>query len=282
MMNFSHSPSQGFPVRLSDARGEEIVLSEKPHRIVSLVPSQTELLADLGLDEEVVGVTRFCVHPPDWKKRKTIVGGTKQVHIEKVRALQPDLVLANKEENTREDIEQIATFAPVYVTDVHTLEDACAMMQAVGTLTGTKEAAEGLIREIKQRFAELPSFTPLRTLYLIWRKPFMTVGGDTFIHDILQRAGLMNVAGHTTRYPIVEPERMRQWDPQVVLLSSEPYPFKEKHLPEIRAILPHASIFFVDGELFSWYGSRLRFTPPYLRTLRNRIESHVSSSPHVR
>ncbi len=277
MTDFSSSPC-AFPIRLTDARGKEVYLEHRPRRLISLVPSQTELLADLGLDREVVGITRFCVHPSDWKKRKAIVGGTKQVRIEKVQALCPDLVLANKEENTREDVEQIERFAPVYVTDVRTLEEALGMMRTVGRLTGTCGRAQELVCEITKSFSALPTYPPLRVLYLIWRNPFMTVGGDTFIHDILQRAGLVNVAGQQTRYPVIKPEQMRRWEPEVVLLSNEPYPFAEKHLPEIRAILPQTPVFFVDGELFSWYGSRLRFTPSYIKDLRNRIDAHVSTS----
>lgn len=240
-------------------------------RIVSLVPSQTELLADLDLDAEVVGLTRFCVHPAGWKARKQIVGGTKDVLVERVRALRPDLVLANREENVREQVEAIEAFAPVFVTDVATVEDALAMIRDVGRLVGRAERAEALGAEIEAGFAALGEAQPVRTAYLIWRRPYMSVGGDTFIHDVMRRAGLRNVFGERTRYPEVTPEDIAAARPDVILLSSEPYPFAEKHAAEIAAEVPGVPVRLVDGELFSWYGSRMRAAPPYLARLRAQL-----------
>ncbi|GIV59657.1 MAG: iron ABC transporter [Rhodothermaceae bacterium] len=261
----------------TDARGHTLRLETPPRRIVSLVPSQTELLAELGLDAAVVGVTRFCVHPAAWKSRKTIVGGTKQVRIDRVRALQPDLVLANREENTRADVEAIETFAPVFVTDVCDLPGALAMIRTVGRLTGRAERAERLAGRIASAFAALPPFPPCRAVYLIWRNPYMTVGGDTFIHDMMARAGFVNVfAGHT-RYPVVTEAEMAAAAPDVILLSSEPYPFREKHRDALRAVLPGLPLHFVDGEFFSWYGSRLRHAPAYFTRLRRAMAAPASA-----
>jgi ABC-type Fe3+-hydroxamate transport system substrate-binding protein len=265
-----------FPLATSDALGRPVALPAPPRRIVSLVPSQTELLADLQLDHEVVGITKFCVLPEEWHAQKPYVGGTKDVHVERVRALRPDLVLANREENVREQVEALATFAPVYVTDVRTVEGACAMIRAVGRLvdradTGTADWAAVIAEGIASYFAGLPAFAPLRAAYLIWREPWMSVGGDTFIHDVMARAGLANVFGARTRYPVVTPDDLRAARPDVVLLSSEPYPFKPKHAVEVRAVLPEARVERVDGQAFSWYGSRLRHTPPYLAALRAEL-----------
>ena len=256
----------------TDARHRQVVLEAPPRRIVSLVPSQTELLADLGLEEEVVGLTRFCVHPDGWKRSKQIVGGTKQVNVERIHALRPDLILANLEENTREMVEALDPVAPVYVTDVRDVPGALSMIRAVGYLTGRTDAAGVITREIEGGFDALPGFASLRAVYLIWRDPYMTVGADTFIHDMMARGGFVNVFGSRTRYPEITAEELRAAKADVVLLSSEPFPFREKHIPEIIDLLPQTLVRLVDGEMFSWYGSRLRKTPVYLRDLRQALE----------
>src|SRR5690606_16469601 len=174
----------------TDALGRPVVLDRPPRRIVSLVPSQTELLAALGLDEEVVGLTRFCVHPGGWKARKQIVGGTKNLRLDRIAALRPDLVLANREENERDQVDAIT--AHVYVTDVATVEDALAMIRAVAQLVDRVDRAEVLAEEIEAGFATLDAAEPLPAAYFIWRDPWMSVGGDTFISDVMRRAGLVN------------------------------------------------------------------------------------------
>ncbi len=239
------------------------------------MPSQTELLADLGLDAEVVGLTRFCVHPAGWKEEKRIVGGTKNVNLDRVRALAPDLVLANLEENTRADVEALDAFAPVFVTDVAGVDSALALVRTVGALVHRSEAAEALVGEIERGFAALRSEPPLRVAYLIWRDPWMTVGGDTFIHDVLRRASFVNVFGDRRRYPEVTAEDLAASRPDVVFLSSEPFPFREKHLAETRGVVPGVPVRLVDGELFSWYGSRMRLAPPYLAGLRAALSSDL-------
>lgn len=269
-------PRPSFPWTGTDARGNTLTLPEPPRRIVSLVPSQTELLADLGLDDRVVGVTRFCVRPPGWKQTKTIVGGTKQVDVDRIRALAPDLVLANLEENTRPMVEALDAVAPVYVTDVRDLRGALDMMRTVGHLTGRAERAGIIAAAVEAGFGRLERRAPLRAVYLIWRHPYMTVGGDTFIHDVMARAGFANVFAGRRRYPEVTAETMAAARPDVVLLSSEPFPFTEEHADELRPALPGIPFLLVDGELFSWYGSRLRQAPPYLSALYERVR-HVRS-----
>lgn len=243
-----------------------------PLKIVSLVPSQTELLCDLGLRDRLVGITKFCVHPPGLKREKTIVGGTKNVNLEAVAALQPDLIIGNKEENDKSQIEALAALFPVWISDIYTLEDALKMIAQIGALTGASEAAADLITRIRDAFAQLEKkltgVPRQRAAYFIWRKPYMAAGANTFIHHMLHLAGLDNVFGHLSRYPEITPEMLAQAAPQVILLSSEPYPFKEKHLAELQAICPDAAIRLVDGEMFSWYGSRLLIAAEYLGTLR--------------
>lgn len=261
-----------FPVVTTDALGRRLRIDEAPRRLVSLVPSQTELLADLGLGDRVVGLTRFCVHPAEWREEKTVVGGTKQLTDGAAEALTPDLVLANKEENTRAMVEALDAIAPVYVSDVATLPDALGMIRAVGRLTGTTLRADALASEIDAAFAALPARPPLRVAYLIWRAPYMSVGGDTFIHAMLRRAGFVNAFADQQRYPEVTLNDLRALHLDAVLLASEPFPFgRPQFADEVRAALPHTQVAVVDGELFSWYGSRMLQAPPYFSSLRARL-----------
>jgi len=241
-------------------------------RIVSLVPSQTELLYHLGLDKEVVGITKFCVHPTVWFRSKTRVGGTKSVHIEQVKALQPDLIIANKEENLKEQIEALAAMFPVWTSDISNLQQAVQMIDTIGQMTGTAAAAKTMTAAIHQRFAMLRAHLPsIRTTYLIWQNPYMSVGGDTFIHDMLTRCGFDNVFKEKQRYPSVTLEDIRQNDCRLLLLSSEPFPFKQQHAAVLQKELPSTKIILVDGEMFSWYGSRLLLAPGYFETLTGQL-----------
>ena len=234
-----------------------------PKRIISVVPSQTELLFYLGLDEEVIGITKFCIHPADKFKSVTKIGGTKQLDIEKIKALQPDLIIANKEENERNQIERLMKFFPVYVSDISDLPGALTMIERVGELVNREEAAKALNTAISSQFDALTfPQSNLRAAYFIWRKPYMAAGKGTFIDAMLQKCGLTN-AFETERYPEIDAAALIKANPDVVLLSSEPYPFKEKHIAEFRAMLPSAIIKVVDGEMFSWYGSRLLLAPGY-------------------
>jgi ABC-type Fe3+-hydroxamate transport system substrate-binding protein len=263
-----------FPLTTTDALDRAVTLPTPPQHIVSLVPSQTELLAYLGLDDRVVGITRFCVRPEGWREQKTIVGGTKEVDIERVAALEPDLVLANHEENTPEDVDALADLAPVYVTDVPTVASALVMIRAVGRLVGRADAAGRLANAIEECFDVLEDHAPIRAAYLIWRDPFMTVGHDTIIHDIMQRGGFTNVFGDRLRYPEVELDALAEAGPDVLLLPDEPFPFDQKprFSADLHEALPNTPVRFVDGELFSWYGPRLLDTPAYLHALRRTLQ----------
>ena len=259
----------------TDQMLREITVEHPPRRIISLVPSQTELLHALGLGEEVVGITKFCVHPEAWYRNKTRVGGTKQAKLEKVAALEPDLIIGNKEENTREDIEILAAQFPVWMSDIHHLSDALGMIRSAGQLVGREAEGEGLAAEIERRFErlerELSDKAPIRTAYLIWRKPYMLAASDTFINAMLQQAGLANVFAHRSRYPEVSLEDLARANPQAILLSSEPYPFRERHLEEFSQACPQSRVQLVDGEMFSWYGSRSLEASGYFRGLRREL-----------
>jgi len=244
--------------------------------IISLVPSQTELLYHLGLEEKVCGITKFCVHPSAWKKTKTIVGGTKQINYDVIKKLAPDLIIANKEENEKAQIEELAKEYNIWVTDVVDLESALHMIKDIGIITGTDAAAEKLTQQIETSFEEIHLLTKkLRTCYLIWQKPYMTVGGDTFIHDMLSKCGFENIYSHKTRYPILEIKELVNNNCELLILSSEPYPFKPKHIFELQKELPGTKIILADGEMFSWYGSRLLKAVSYFKTLQTSVNNNL-------
>lgn len=263
-----------FPQTFTDQMMHEIKLASPPKRIISLVPSQTELLHDLGLEDQVVGITKFCIHPEAWFRSKTRVGGTKQYHFDKIELLEPDLIIGNKEENDEEQIRTLQQQYPVWMSDIHNLDESLDMIRRIGALTGRNEKAEEIAQRIAAEFTllenEMPVMRSLRAAYFIWRNPYMAAGHNTFIDSMLQRLRMHNLfAGG--RYPETTLQEMRELRPEVVLLSSEPYPFKEQHVAEIQNAVPGAIILLVDGEMFSWYGSRLLQAPAYFRKLISQI-----------
>lgn len=261
----------------TDQMGRIISLDKAPQKIISIVPSQTELLFDLGLKDEVVGITKFCVHPREMFHSKPRVGGTKKLSLAKIRELKPDLIIGNKEENTREEVEELMGEFPVWMSDIYTVADAVEMIRSIGEITNTEQKAQEITGNIQAAFKKLESlvtdqrklesFHPKRTAYFIWRDPYMTAGSNTFIHHILEVCGLVNAFADYSRYPQVTTEELQAAAPELILLSSEPYPFKEKHIAEFQAICPDARIMVVDGEMFSWYGSRLLYAPAYFERL---------------
>ena len=258
----------------TDQTGRKLVLSKLPERIISLVPSQTELLYDLGLEDEVIGITKFCVHPDQWFRSKKRIGGTKNVNIAAVASLEPDLIVANKEENSKEQILLLQKIAPVWVTDIVTMEDAIEMILHMGMITGKSANAVKITTEILSKFVDLSTWMANRqlpsykTAYLIWKDPYMVAGGDTFIDQMLQLSGWNNLFANKERYPTVTIEELILQKPELLLLSSEPYPFGNKHIAEFQKQLPGTKIILVDGEMFSWYGSRLLHSVDYLKKLR--------------
>ncbi len=251
----------------TDQLGREIIVSFPPKRIVSLVPSQTELLFDLGLDDSIVGLTKFCIHPGDKVREKVKIGGTKKLDLSRIRKLSPDLMIGNKEENDQAQIEELMGEFPVWLSDIYTLTDALEMIAQLGEITNSSSQAEQICKQIEKGFSVLPNETQNKTaLYFIWKDPWMLAGGNTFIDDMLGRAGLVNLAP-AERYPQISIDQIQELKPDVILLSSEPFPFKDIHVRHLGKVCPSAEITIVDGELFSWYGSRLIQTPSYLRQL---------------
>jgi len=265
----------------TDQLKRDIEIVDLPQRIISLVPSQTELLYDLGLENEVIGLTKFCVHPSKWFKSKIRIGGTKQLHLDQIRQLQPDLIIANKEENVKEQIDSLANEFPVWVSDVNNLSQALFMITSIGIITGRQERSGQILKKIEDGFKVLSSGIQYKqeAVYLIWKDPFMTVGGDTFINDMMEHAGLINLFKNNNRYPAITQDEIKNEVTKanagkcLVLLSSEPYPFSEKHIEELKECLPGVTFLMVDGEMFSWYGSRLLKAPAYFLELQKQIRA---------
>lgn len=254
-----------------DQLQSEIRLDRVPRRIVSLVPSQTELLYDLGLEDEVVGITKFCIHPNKWFSSKDRIGGTKSINIDQVKSLAPDLIIGNKEENTIEDIERLREIAPVWMSDIYSLKDALNMIKELSIITGRAVCGNQIIDKIDRGFSLLSKYreqTERKTvLYYIWKDPYMVSGRSTFVDAMLNECGFQN-ATNLDRYP--EIGRLEN-NPDFIFLSSEPFPFKSSHIADFQLRFPSSKVVLVDGEMFSWYGSRLQFAPDYFLQLLNQI-----------
>lgn len=264
-------------MNITDQLNNTLTLSSRPKRIISLVPSQTELLYDLGLDEEVIGITKYCVHPKHWHESKIKIGGTKKLNLEKIWELEPDLIIGNKEENEKGQVQELMKSYPVWMSDIKTIEEALNMIESIGKITGKENKALKIQNDIREQFSHFKLSIrnlqqPLkRVAYFIWRKPYIVAGGNTFIDHMLRVCGLENVFAENMRYPEITPEEIQKANPSLIFLSSEPYPFNKKHIEEIQHICPAAKSTLVDGEMFSWYGSRLLYAPAYFERLLQNL-----------
>ncbi|GAA3652844.1 ABC transporter substrate-binding protein [Flavivirga jejuensis] len=258
---------------IKDQLNRIIHLKETPKRIVSLVPSQTELLCDLGLEDFLVGVTKFCVHPRHIRKDVTIVGGTKQLHLDKIKALQPDIILCNKEENTKAIVEACESICNVHVSDIFIIDDSLELIRQYGAVFNKLEEASTVINNIESEIKDFNTFIKnkpqLKVVYFIWKTPWMVAGNNTFINYLLKLNKFENIFDNESRYPEIKLSKSTiNKDVNIVLLSSEPYPFKEKHKRDIQEFYPNAKVILADGEMFSWYGSRLTKAFKYFKSLR--------------
>ncbi len=239
-----------------DQMGEEVTFNFPPKRVLSLVPSQTEYLFDIGIN--VIGRTKFCIHPKEKVKKIPVIGGTKNFHFDRIRELDPDLIIGNKEENYKEGITQLRSSYPVWMSDIETMNDAYSMMGLLGKVCDREDEAAKVIVACRTALAGMYRTARGRVLYLIWQKPWMAAGHNTFIDHMLEFLGYENVL-KDARYPELTDEAITELDPELILLSSEPFPFKEKHIKSVQALCPDAKCKLVDGELYSWYGSRLQY-----------------------
>lgn len=263
-------------MKILDQIGRELKLDRKPRRVVSLVPSITELVHDLGY--EVIGKTKFCIHP-EGLKSATVVGGTKNVRVEVVKKLRPELVIANKEENTKGVVDALIDAGlSVFVSDVSTLDQSYDLINLLGQIGGFQKKAEELIGVITNGLQFIPTFEPrLKALYLIWQEPYMAAGTDTYISDLMIHLGLDNAmsiwAERGLRYPKIDGDQLKVLNPDLILLSSEPFPFKENHCKLIGEEFGIPTL-LVDGECFSWYGSRQAKSIDYLRDFSRLLSNY--------
>ncbi len=256
-----------------DQIGNSISLEKTPKRIISIVPSQSEFLWDLGLKEELIGITKFCIKPNEMFTSIERVGGTKNLNIEKIRELNPDLIIGNKEENEKGQIEILQKEFNVWMSDIYNFEDALEMMAAIGEMTNKKSTTTKIVDEIRNKLPAIKTiFNNQKVAYFIWNKPYMLAGNNTFIAHVLDYIGLNNCVGLRDRYPELSIEEIKKNNPEFCFLSSEPFPFKEEHVKEMQKILPKAKVIIVDGEMFSWYGSRLTKLPNYIKELKKEME----------
>ena len=256
---------------MKDQLNRKIQINRIPRRIISLVPSQTELLVDLGLESSIVGVTKFCVHPKHLRMSKAVVGGTKQINIEKIKALQPDIILCNKEENTEEIIKSLEDIAPIHVSDIYNLEDCFELINMYAAIFDVEDNALDLISniEIEREVFQLQNKRKkqLKVAYFIWNNPYMVAATNNFIDVMIKEAGFVNTFKNEKRYPEIDLNNSNLAEADLIFLSSEPFPFKEEHVLEFKYKFPDKTIKIVDGEMFSWYGSRLLKSYKYFETL---------------
>lgn len=261
-------------MELIDQLQRKLILNTTPKRIISLVPSQTELLCDMGLEDCIVGVTKFCIHPKHLKQNKTIVGGTKTIKADKIKALQPDIILCNKEENTKEIVEACEAITTVHVSDIFSISDCLELIHQYGQLFNKQTIAQQIVNKINVNLKKFQAYIKnkpiLNVAYFIWRSPWMIAGNKTFINHLLEINQFKNVFSDSSRYPEIQLETLPE-NLDVILLSSEPYPFKEQHMQEVLEHTPNAKAILVDGEYFSWYGSRLIKAFDYFKIFRESL-----------
>lgn len=234
--------------------------------IISLVPSITETLFDFGLTaDEVIGRTKFCIHPSDLVKNVEVIGGTKNLNIEKIRSVKPDLIIANKEENEKLQVEELMKDFKVWVTDIETLEDNQKFISELGIILNKENLALDFNQKIASVFTDFKIYEPKKVAYLIWKNPYMTVGSDTFINEVLEKLGFENLFKNRKRYPEISVEELKEAD--LIFLSSEPFPFQQKHIDELQLERPNNEIMLVEGEAFSWFGTHLMKVAEYLKEL---------------
>ncbi len=258
-------------MKFRDQMGNTIVLPEYPKRIISLVPSLTELLFDLGLDEEIIGVTDFCISPENKVKNRVKIGGPKHFDFQIIDTLKPDLMIGNMEENYQAGILRLQKKYPVWMSDITTLMDMLEAISGIGAVTGRMDEADRINREISGRMDRLPRFKPLKAAYLIWKDPLMAAGGNTFINEMMKRCGFINIFSNLNRYPVIQINELS--DAEIIVLSSEPYPFSTSDREYFMQEFPRIDVVIVDATMFSWYGSHILYSADYFTKLRNTLDT---------
>lgn len=257
---------------VKDCLGNEMSLPKNITKIVSLVPSISELIYDLNVESKLVGVTKFCVHPKYFQIEKTVVGGVQEFDIEKIKALKPDVVFASKDENFEEEILELQKYVPVYVTDVKSVDEAKQMIEDFGVLLNCRNDASKILMKIEMQLQDLEKVTGdllfRSAAYFVWNEPWVAAGKDTFVDSMLKLIKVNNVFSNLKeRYPMVTGANIHIANPDMIMLPSEPFYFQDQQAMEISAHTHDAATFFVDGQMFSWYGSRLVKSLDYLKLL---------------
>ncbi|NBN98746.1 MAG: cobalamin-binding protein [Flavobacteriia bacterium] len=240
--------------KFTDQLGSVISIPRNPKRIISLVPSITEFLYALGMEERVVGITKFCIYPEIWFQTKTRIGGTKTPDFDRIKALTPDLIIGNKEENQEDDINRLRELAPVYMSDVNSIEDMYEMIRDLASILGVEAKGPRWVEQWEAYFkSNRTKGQGKKALYVIWKDPIMVVGKNTYIDSYLTAIGYENCVKEA-RYPVWS--EIVAYNPEVVLLSTEPYPFKETDFEYFKTLFPKAEVALISGEECSWYGVR--------------------------
>jgi len=256
---------------MKDALGRDVAYTYPPERIIALDPAITETLYHFGLDEQIVGRTRFCIHPKEKVKNALNIGGTKDIKMERIHELNPDLIIAEKEENTKEMVEELEKHYPVYVCEIQTVEDGIHLLEELGDLTGCVNKAKALHSKVDEAFSTLPQIDPLRVAYMIWKRPYMAVGRDTYINHTLEKMGFINpFAEYDDRYPVVTEQDLQEASLDYIFLSSEPYPFRDKNHGEFQSFVPDVIPVNIDGQMF-WYGARMLKAADYFKRFIERL-----------
>lgn len=239
-----------------DHLGRTVHIPTAPTRIVSICPAITSTIIELGAGDTLVGRTEYCIFPENTVEKIPIVGGTKQVDFEQIRVLAPDLILAEKEENTKVIVQTLAKEFPVFVFEVQSLAQNERFIKDLGLLVNEEQKAQQMIANLQQAFKAFPNLEGMRVAYMIWQEPFMVVGHDTFINSILNGMGLVNpFINQKSRYPIIQFAQLADAKLDYLLLASEPYAFTSEHRRHFQQLLPKTKVLNVDGEMF-WYGSQ--------------------------
>ena len=263
-------------MKFKDQLNNTIELQATPKRIICLVPSITELLVDLGLRDCIVGITKFCMHPANLRKEKKIVGGTKNINFDKIKSLNPDFIICNKEENTKTIVSQCKSITATYVSNIFTIKDTLDLIKDFGIIFFCTEKATDVSQRIENAHLGFLKFMRNKqsknVAYFIWKNPWMVAANHTFIHHLLELNNFKNIYGTKNRSPEIDIENLKDFnDLEYIFLSSEPYPFNDKHIKELKSKTTGTKVILVNGEYFSWYGSRLLKAFDYFKLLQNTI-----------
>jgi len=254
-----------------DDLGYQVMIPDQPRRIISLCPSITETLFELGAGKQVAGLTSYCIHPYKKTKKKTKIGGPRNPDIPGILDLDPDLVITSREENRQEDVDILRKKLPVITFDVKSIESSRNMILKLGLITWRLKPAMNYVQKLdKLLHIKAPLHEAYSVLYLVWKDPWMAAGHGNYICDLMKSQGFINVLPeHSRRYPVIHPAEIVQ--PDFIFLSSEPFPFNSEHLEETSIIFGGTKTVLVDGEMFGWYGTRIIRAIPYIRALRKKI-----------